>query len=135
MSPRSRLSPEARRRQIVDSAIEVLAREGFGAATFARIASWAGLSSTGLISYHFADKAALMRDVVARVFGKAFDCIRPRMDAQTSPSAVLHEFIVASVEFYAAHPHDITALTAVRGNLRQPDGRPEFGPEIHEPEL
>ncbi|MDR7275632.1 TetR/AcrR family transcriptional regulator [Catenuloplanes atrovinosus] len=135
MAPRVRLSAEARRAQIVDSAIEVIAADGFAAATFARIAARAGLSSTGLISYHFAERADLMRAVVASVFAKAFAFIRPRMDAESSPAAVLHEFIVASVEFYAAHPQAIVALTAVRGNLRRADGRPEFGPEIHEPEL
>jgi TetR/AcrR family transcriptional regulator, fatty acid metabolism regulator protein len=135
MASRVRLTAEARRAQIVHSTIEVIAEEGYGAATFARIARHAGLSSSGLISYHFAEKADLMRAVVAAVFGMAYDAIRPRMDAQHSPSAVLREFILASVEFYAAHPHAIAALTAVRGNLRRPDGRPEFGPEIHEPEL
>ncbi|MDG4834008.1 TetR/AcrR family transcriptional regulator [Solwaraspora sp. WMMD1047] len=135
MAARVRLSAEVRRAQIVDSAIGVIADDGFAAATFARIARRAGLSSTALISYHFTDKADLMRAIVGAVFAKAYDFIRPRMDAQSSPAAILHEFIVASVEFYAAHPQAIRALTAVRGNLRRADGRPEFGPEIHDPEL
>ena len=44
----------ARRAQIVQAAIETIAEAGFRHATFARIAERAGLSSTGLISYHFA---------------------------------------------------------------------------------
>ncbi|MEP7024912.1 MAG: TetR family transcriptional regulator, partial [Actinomycetota bacterium] len=44
----------ARRSQIVTATIDVIAEVGFGQASFARIAERAGLSSTRLISYHFA---------------------------------------------------------------------------------
>ena len=53
----------ARREQIVAAAIEVIAAAGFAQASFARIAEHAGLSSTRLISYHFAGKADLMATV------------------------------------------------------------------------
>jgi TetR/AcrR family transcriptional regulator, fatty acid metabolism regulator protein len=135
VTTRTRLTPQQRRQQIVASAISVLAEVGYADATFARIARAAGLSSTGLISYHFAERADLMRAVVTEVYREAFDHIRPRMDAQTSPSAILREFILASVEFYAAHPDRMVAITVVRGNLRRPDGKAEFGRQIHEPEL
>ena len=38
----------------MQAAIETIAQAGYRDATFARIAERAGLSSTGLISYHFA---------------------------------------------------------------------------------
>jgi AcrR family transcriptional regulator len=49
----------ARRAQIVAAAIDVIADGGYASASFAAIARRAGLSSTGLISYHFASKEIL----------------------------------------------------------------------------
>src|SRR5690349_11588172 len=43
----------ARRAQIVDAAIDVLAEHGYPNTSFAKIAARAGLSSTGMISHHF----------------------------------------------------------------------------------
>ncbi|WEL93058.1 helix-turn-helix domain containing protein, partial [Tsukamurella tyrosinosolvens] len=58
---------EARRRQIIAAAAEVLADEGYGRATLARIARQAGISK-GVISYHFDGKDDLMRQVVIHLF-------------------------------------------------------------------
>ena len=71
----------ARRRQIVAATIEVLAEVGHGATTFTRIARRAGLSSTGLISYHFTDKADLLDEVLAEVVREATSFMGPRITA------------------------------------------------------
>jgi AcrR family transcriptional regulator len=52
---RRRLSPAARRREIVAATIDTVAALGYRSASFAKIAERSGLSSTRLISYHFAD--------------------------------------------------------------------------------
>jgi len=61
----------ARRSQIVAAMIDVIAELGFGQASFARIAERAGVSSTRLISYHFAGKdeliTAVAEDVIASI--------------------------------------------------------------------
>ncbi len=49
---------------------EVIAELGYPKASYARIAERAGLSSTGLISYHFADKSDLIGEVAASVIGQ-----------------------------------------------------------------
>lgn len=135
MATRVRLSARARRTQILHSAIAVLAESGFRAATYARIADHAGLSSTGLISYHFEDRDELMREVVEDVLQRQAGYVRPRMDGETSPSAALREYIVANIEFYARFPQEIVALDAVCRDLRRPDGRLEFGSDVFEPEI
>src|SRR5215470_5894385 len=56
-----------RRAQIVTAAIEVIADVGFAKASFSRIAKHAGLSSTGMISYHFAGKDDLLAACVAEI--------------------------------------------------------------------
>ena len=55
---------EARRAQIVAATMQVIAEDGLAQASFARIAERAGLSSTRLISYHFAGKDELIEAVV-----------------------------------------------------------------------
>src|SRR5687768_12945642 len=57
----------ARRAQILEATIAVIAEEGFAKASFARIRERAGLSSTRLISYHFAGKAELVAALVEHV--------------------------------------------------------------------
>ena len=57
----------ARRAQIVTSAIDVIAEDGYAKASFSRIAKHAGLSSTGMISYHFAGKDDLITACVAGI--------------------------------------------------------------------
>ena len=61
------LTEQARRAQIVSAAIGTIADLGYRNATFAQIARRAGLSSTGLISYHFAGKEELISEVVRTV--------------------------------------------------------------------
>ncbi|WP_409496972.1 TetR family transcriptional regulator [Amycolatopsis sp. cmx-11-12] len=61
----------ARRAQIVAAAIETIAGLGYARASFAQIAKEAKLSSTGLISYHFANKEELVRTVLEDVFAAA----------------------------------------------------------------
>lgn len=56
-----------RRAQIVAAAIDVIAEAGYRRASFAKIAERAGLSSTGMISYHFDGREDLMREVVVEV--------------------------------------------------------------------
>ena len=58
----------ARRAQIVDAAIETIAELGYARASFAQIARRAALSSTGLISYHFAGKDELIAEVIASIY-------------------------------------------------------------------
>ena len=55
----------ARRAQIVTAAVDILAEDGFKAASLARIAQRAGISK-GLILYHFSSKEELFGEAVHR---------------------------------------------------------------------
>ena len=66
-----------------------LAEAGYRGATFARIARQAGLSSTGLISYHFAGRDELIGEVVATVIGDIAAFMTQRMAGVTGPAAAL----------------------------------------------
>lgn len=125
----------ARRAQIVRAAIETIADLGLNQASFARIAQRAGLSSTRLISYHFAGKDDLMQAVVDEVFSSAGQCIAPYVLAEPTPSAKLRGFIRGSARYYAEHRRDVVAVRDVWANFRHPDGTQRFGVEAHEPEF
>ena len=125
----------ARRAQIVDAAITTIAEVGLNQASFARIAERAGLSSTRLISYHFAGKDDLMEAVVDEVFSTAGQYIAPYVLAEPTPSAKLRGFIRGSARFYTEYRRHVVAVRDVWANFRRPDGTQRFGMETHEPEF
>src|SRR5271170_1672938 len=110
-------SESARRTQIVDVAIRVVATAGFGNASFARIAKEAGLSSTGIISYNFDGKDDLMREVIAQVLRVADAYIQPRIDKAAGARAKLRAYIEAQTSFLMDFPNHLRALVEVFGNL------------------
>jgi AcrR family transcriptional regulator len=133
--PARSFTTTARRAQIVEAAIETIAELGLNQASFARIAERAGLSSTRLISYHFAGKDDLMQAVVDEVFSTAGQYIAPFVLAEATPSAKLRGFIRGSARFYTEHRRHVVAVRDVWANFRRPDGSQRFGLEAHEPEF
>src|SRR5580692_2980329 len=115
--PARTFSEQARRAQIVDVAIRVAATAGYGNTSFARIAKEAGLSSTGIISYNFAGKDDLMREVVAEVLRVAVAYVSPRLAAAVGARATLRAYIEASSSFLAEYPNHLPALVEVVTNL------------------
>ncbi|PYC79758.1 TetR family transcriptional regulator [Streptomyces tateyamensis] len=114
----------ARRGQIVQAAIEVIATEGYAKASYARIAKQAGLSSTGMISYHFAGKGDLLREVVGEVLRLSGEYIVPRVEAQSGGRARLRAFIEANVGLAAVYPQQLLALMEVLNVLGEdPQGQ------------
>lgn len=100
----------ARRAQIVEAAIETIAEMGYARASFAQIAKRAGLSSTGLISYHFAGKDELIAQVVTAVYTTMTQFMRQRMEQQSTATGALQTYIRANVAFIASHRTQMKAL-------------------------
>jgi AcrR family transcriptional regulator len=107
------LTEAARRAQIVAAAIETIADVGYRQASFTQIASRAGLSSTGLISYHFAGKSDLMQQVVAEIVAAISEHMTERMAGRTSAASALEAYIRASAEFVAGHRRQMKALLEI----------------------
>lgn len=114
----------ARRAQIVTAAIDTIAELGYGNASFARIAKRAGISSTRLISYHFEDKAELVRAVAGAVLAEAADYMGKRLRAGGTPTQLLATYIESNLEFIAEHPTAIRAVIEIAANARTDDGTP-----------
>jgi AcrR family transcriptional regulator len=113
----------ARRAQIVAAAIAVIAEHGYAATSFTRIAKQAGLSSTGMISYHFANKDDLIREVLTETTTVAYDFISPRMAAVTGYRAKLRARLESNMELVRAHPAHVKAIIEIARNA---PSTPEF---------
>lgn len=126
------VTARARRAQIVEATIEVIASEGYAQASFARIAERAGLSSTRLISYHFAGKddlvAAVVRTVVDGIGGR----VSERVMAERTPRGMLRAYVEGVVGYAAQHRAHLAALlqVVVAGGPSPTDGG-EASPESH----
>ncbi|MEU6331127.1 TetR/AcrR family transcriptional regulator [Streptomyces sp. NPDC047049] len=119
--PRPSFTETGRRAQIVAAAIDVIAEVGYHRASFAKIAERAGLSSTGMISYHFDGRDDLMREVVAEVMRLAEGYIRPRIEAHESYAARLRASIEGNLDLFAEYPNHLAAIVEILANLRGGD--------------
>ncbi|MFG1796301.1 TetR/AcrR family transcriptional regulator [Nocardia sp. NPDC049149] len=120
----------ARRAQIVNAAIEVVAERGYANASFAKIAERAGLSSTGMISYHFRGKDDLIREVVAEIMRVALEFVSAKLDGETDYAARLRLNIVANLALLDEYPGHLRALSSILANAH-PDDREKFGLADH----
>jgi AcrR family transcriptional regulator len=111
------LTEQARRTQIVTAAIEVIARDGVAQASFKVIAREAGLSSTGLISYHFAGKQELIEEVGREILARFTEFVLARTDGIEEPTAVLRGFVEANVAFLRTHRSYASTLTRIKNDL------------------
>ena len=133
MAAKPTFTEAARRSQIVLAAIETIAELGFARASYAQIARRAGLSSTGLISYHFAGKDDLIDQVVGEVVAAGQAFMLPRVDAAPPGRARLRAYITSNLEFMRARRDYIVAVTEIfNGVKRARDGQPAPYLERHE---
>jgi AcrR family transcriptional regulator len=112
----------ARRAQIAAAAIDAIAEVGFAGASFARIAERVGISR-GLISYHFAGKDDLMKEVVRQAAEQTIAYIRPRVIAESTGPAMLRAYIQSNLAFMRDHRNNVIAMIEI---ARSAEGRRIF---------
>jgi AcrR family transcriptional regulator len=103
----------ARRAQIIDATIETIAEQGYSRASFSRIALRVGLSSTRLISYHFAGKQELIDQVTAKIITGIGSFVAQRLAPETTASGALRGYIRATIQYIAEHRTEMKALLAI----------------------
>jgi TetR/AcrR family fatty acid metabolism transcriptional regulator len=113
----------ARRAQIVTAAIDAIAELGYGQASLARIAERAG-TSKGVISYHFAGKDDLIREVVAEVLARGEAYMLPRILAESSGAGMLRVYIESNLAFMRECRNHLVAFLEIFLNARGDDGSP-----------
>jgi TetR/AcrR family transcriptional regulator, fatty acid metabolism regulator protein len=112
----------ARRAQIAAAAIDTIAEVGYAGASFARIAERVGISR-GLISYHFADKDDLIKQVVHEAAEEAKAYIRPRVLAESTGPGMLRAYIESNLAFMRDHRNNVIAMIEI---ARSAEGRRIF---------
>lgn len=116
----------ARRAQIVAAAIDTIAEVGYARASLARIGARLGISK-GLISYHFAGKDDLIKQVVFEILeqGKAY--MRPRILAEAATgSGFLRAYIESNLDFMREHRNHMVAIVEIARNGVTADGQRRF---------
>ncbi len=107
------------------AAIDTIADAGYGQASLARIAERAG-TSKGVISYHFAGKDDLIREVVADVLAKAQAYMIPRLLAESSGAGMLRTYIESNLAFMREHRNHLIAVIEIFLNARGESGSQLF---------
>lgn len=110
---------QARRRQIVQAAIETLAELGYTNTTFARIAERADISPS-LISYHFATKQALLAAVLTSVIEAIDASLTADLEGAPDHPTALRILIESSVRFFATRSTEMLAMEQLFGQGLEP---------------
>jgi AcrR family transcriptional regulator len=132
-APRSFVE-EARRAQIVQCTIEIIASLGYAQASLANIAERAGISK-GVISYHFAGKDELIAQVHTSVMTKVATQVLATVEAQPRAAGKLRAYIEGSIAFIAEHGQEAVALLEIWNGLRTTTGRQVLDARTYEPGL
>ncbi len=112
---------QARRKQIIDAAIVVLANYGYLNATFSKIAAQAGINS-GLISYHFRDKDELMRETLRIILAERAATVANKIAAATTATDKIRVLIESDIAAICAHPEPFQAAAEIMFSLRNTQG-------------
>jgi AcrR family transcriptional regulator len=125
---------KARRSQIIRCAIDAIAELGYANTSLAQIAQRAGVSK-GVISYHFAGKEELVREVVKEVFQIGGQYIGSRIIQGSTPRAQLRAYIESNVEFMGVYRKELLALVSILVYARTQKGEVLFGAGSDDPIL
>jgi len=119
---------DARRAEIVEAMLRVMARRGYARASIAAIAEEAGLTA-GLVHYHFRNKQAILLALVERIAGVAQARFEALSASATSPRARLDAFIDAHLARGEGADPDAVACWVALGTeaLAQPEIGAAYG--------
>jgi TetR/AcrR family transcriptional regulator len=122
MSPRD---GQPSREAVLAAAEDLFARKGYDLASLQQIGEAAGVSR-GLPSYFFGSKEALYDAVIARVFARMQEALRPAWDraAGESPAEIVADLIDGYLDFLAGDPNFVRIVQreALRSNGAEGDG-------------
>ncbi|MCL2393957.1 MAG: TetR family transcriptional regulator, partial [Acidimicrobiaceae bacterium] len=112
---------QARRRQIVDAAIELIAEQGYVGASVGKIAMRSGVVKSAVL-YYFAGKDALVAAIVMRVMGDAATALAPAVLAETTALGKVAAYIRANCAFVDSHRTASVAMFEIMTSFRTDDG-------------
>jgi len=116
---------EARRRQIVDGTIALVAERGHAGTSLSGIAARAGISKAAVL-YHFATKDAVVEATFAHVVEGFVAAVGAEVDAADGPEAMLLAYLHGTVGHLRRHPEHMRVL--VEGLVDDRRGARELAP-------
>lgn len=123
---------EARRAQIITSAVDTLAEIGYVKASLAQIAKRAGIS-TSLIPYHFQDKDDLMEQTVNEISLSWLAYVEEKVAQAASAREKLHVYIESNLAYMGTRPKHFLAMLEIVFNVRNTDGSLRYVVEEEDP--
>ncbi len=128
---RRRLGEDERRQQIIRGCVEVLACEGYGNASLARIAKAAGVSK-GLVPHYFSDKETLMEQTAVATVAYLRAAVASAIDLTADVPTVLNAAVHYASQMRRTHSRELRAVDEIARNLRRPDGTPRLDLRAYE---
>jgi AcrR family transcriptional regulator len=123
---------EARRKQIVDTAIVIIATRSDSQASLSEIAREAGCSK-GVISYHFEGKEELVEEILSRLLREPAEFIKHRVDAEKTALDKVGAYVEANFEYMQTHRNQYVALVDLWGSRGWSEGRNRFDADAYGP--
>ncbi|MEW5723217.1 MAG: TetR/AcrR family transcriptional regulator [Thermodesulfobacteriota bacterium] len=114
---------EARRKQVLDIALDIIADQGYRQTTIDMIAQQAGVSK-GVIYYHFGGKTELTAAIWTALMDELWTYRKSRVDQQVSASDKLRAYIEACFEFlFSYRKRHLAAIFEAGVDLTAKEGR------------
>lgn len=124
----------ARKAQLIECAIETIARLGYAQASLTQIAKRAGISKS-VITYYFSSKEELIEQVVEAIYTAGAHFMGPQIAAQPTANLMLQTYIQSNVEYVRTHRLQMMAIMEIVPNVRTEDGKLRYGRATEEPVL
>jgi AcrR family transcriptional regulator len=121
---------QARRAQIITATIGTIAEIGYAKASFVQIARRAGISP-GLITYHFAKREELMKQVMLTVHDSMDQSLTARSENADGYAAALRALIEGFVHYCAEHPAELIAISQIAAAARDAEAARTWSEEQH----
>lgn len=112
----------ARRSQIIECAIEVIAEVGWAQTSIRKIADQVGVAMSAVL-YHFGTKDNLVEAIIEQMYRSALAAVVPAVEAEPTAAGKLNAYIRATVTYFDAHRIDLAALSQLASSYRPHDGR------------
>lgn len=101
---------QARRAQLIEVTIELVARHGYAGCSLQRIADAAGITKAAVI-YHYASKAAVIKAAYDAVINGMIEHITERIMAAETAEGRVEAYLSAMIDYVARHPSHARMIT------------------------
>jgi TetR/AcrR family transcriptional regulator, fatty acid metabolism regulator protein len=123
---------EARRKQIVEAALQTIAEQGYTQASFAEIAKSLDINKS-LIAYYFDGKQDLIASVIHTIIDNQAAHLRAHLKEQDSATDKLCVYIQASLDYIENNRADFVALVDLWGSFTSAAEKRAFNKTFYGP--